>query len=110
MGPLTGKESSTEGGRNFHEWFGFDPGFNNIADKWERGDAITTGTRDGNGKKALFANGTLVGNHEYYVTGVDRKNQTITMRNPWGWGNNEVTISYDDYKKYFTSLSSTRTR
>lgn len=110
MGPLTGKESSTQGGRNWEEWFGFDPGFDSIADKWDNGDALTTGTRGSGDKKPLFANGTLVGNHEYYVTNVDRKNKTITVRNPWGWNNAEVTLTYDEYKKYFTSLSSTKTR
>ena len=49
----------------------------------------------------LFKNGTLVSDHAYYVTAVDSKAQTVTVRNPWGWNNAPVTLSWADFQRAF---------
>ncbi|MEJ7733280.1 MAG: hypothetical protein WKG00_29310, partial [Polyangiaceae bacterium] len=75
---------------------------------WERGDAITTGTGTGSGP--LFTNGTLVQSHEYWVTHVDRQAGTVTVRNPWGWGRGEITMSLQDYRSHFIGMTTNPAR
>jgi hypothetical protein len=44
----------------------------------------------------------LVYSHAYTITAIDDKAQTVTMRNPWGYGSNDhsyVTISFEEYTK-----------
>ena len=109
MSLLTGKDSSMDGGRRYNDWFGWGMSFDTLADKWDKGEALTTGTKD-SGDGPLFKNDTLVKSHEYYVTNVDRTNKTVTVRNPWGWGNGETTMTFDEYKQHFISLTSNPTR
>ncbi len=39
--------------------------------------------------------------HGYYMTGVDPKNRTITVRNPWGWNYSEITLTYEQFAQHF---------
>jgi len=32
------------------------------------------------------------------------------VRNPWGWGRGETTMTFDEYKQHFISLTSNPTR
>ncbi len=78
--------------------------FDDLADAFEDGDAISLGTpKDGRGP--LFDDGTLVGWHAYFVTGVDRENQTITVHNPWGWADGEITLTYEQYAAHYNGYS-----
>jgi hypothetical protein len=47
------------------------------------GKVVTAATA---GENKSLTNKGLVGNHAYSVIGYDRKNDTITLRNPWGSG------------------------
>ncbi|MEJ7730692.1 MAG: C2 family cysteine protease [Polyangiaceae bacterium] len=102
---LTGRDVDQNGGRRLEEWFGWDVEFDEVADAWDRGAAITAGT-SGDKELPLFKDGTLVTKHAYYVTNVDRDNQTVTVRNPWGWGLGETTLSFEDFRNHFTGMSS----
>jgi hypothetical protein len=101
---LTGKDANLDGGRNFQEWFGWGVELDTVANAWERGDGMTVGT-SGNKESPLFKDGTLVNDHVYFVTNVDRDKQTVSVRNPWGWNNAEVTLSFEDFKKHFTGMA-----
>ncbi len=48
--------------------------------------------------------GDLVNNHVYYLTGVDGINQTVTIRNPWGWSETNLTIPYTEFQSSFGSF------
>jgi len=89
--------------------------FEGVADRWDAGDAITASTisddapsdlfqRDGWLTQVIgnaFHEGKLVRNHEYYVTGIDRANQTITVHNPWGGDGGGVTLDWNDFQRAF---------
>lgn len=42
------------------------------------------------------------------VESVDRDKQTVTVRNPWGWGEKPVTLSWDDFKQGFGTVYTTK--
>lgn len=52
----------------------------------------------------LYKNGTLIANHEYYITGVDPKTNEVLIHNPWGY-NPEIRIPYDQFKDAFRQVS-----
>ncbi|MEJ7733359.1 MAG: C2 family cysteine protease [Polyangiaceae bacterium] len=87
---LTGQPSRSSGG---------DMSMEDLANAFDNGDAVTVGTGDPNGP--LFDNGTLVGAHAYFVTNVDRGNNTVTLHNPWGWDRGDITITYQQYVDHF---------
>ncbi|MBN1953459.1 MAG: WXG100 family type VII secretion target [Anaerolineae bacterium] len=53
----------------------------------------------------LYVSGDLAANHEYYVSHVDRELGTITLRNPWGWGWGETTLSFEEFQATFRRVS-----
>jgi WXG100 family type VII secretion target len=53
----------------------------------------------------LYQDETLVANHEYYITGVDRAAQTVTVRNPWGWDRGEVTLPFEEFRGAFRGIT-----
>jgi hypothetical protein len=83
-----------------------------LARMHQNGQAIVFSSLDNGegGKKALYANGSLVTGHGYYVTGVDEANRTVTVRNPWGWQHNEVTIPYNQLDDVFANVATNRAR
>jgi uncharacterized protein YukE len=60
---------------------------------------------DPSDKHPLFVDGTLVEDHEYYLTGVDAQAGTVSLRNPWGWHHGEVTLTYDEFLGAFQRVS-----
>jgi WXG100 family type VII secretion target len=94
---LTGQESSTDDADEHS--------ISELARMNRDGYAITFSTIGDGGKKALYNNGTLVSGHEYYVTGVDERAGTVTLRNPWGWGRGEVTIPYNQLDANFDAVT-----
>jgi uncharacterized protein YukE len=93
-----------------------------FADHFEAGNAITASSLgelaiwgengeiiidipDASDRNPLFQDHTLCENHEYYVTGVDRANGSITVRNPWGWNEGEVTLSFAEFQGAFRRAS-----
>lgn len=53
----------------------------------------------------LFVDGSVVINHEYYVTGVDVAGGTVTLRNPWGWRHGETVLSFNEFRRAFRRVS-----
>jgi len=98
---LTGKPSRTHGGRNYHKWWGLRMGFDELASYVDRGYAMVASSDSGD---ELVRNGTLVGDHSYYITGVDRARRTVTIRNPWGWEYEPITIPWDRFEQAFYRL------
>ncbi|HVC09935.1 MAG TPA: C2 family cysteine protease [Elusimicrobiota bacterium] len=45
----------------------------------------------------LYKNGTLVPTHDYWVESVDKKKGTVTLGNPWGWGDS-ATITMEEFR------------
>ncbi|MEJ7733109.1 MAG: C2 family cysteine protease [Polyangiaceae bacterium] len=87
--------------------------YRSIYDRWERGEAITLLTpdmSDHSKQKALYANGTLLFNHYYYVVGVDRQAGTVTVRNPWGWDKGTTVLKIEDVEKHFEHMATGPTR
>lgn len=77
--------------------------FDDFADSFEDGVAIVLSTPKG-GTTPLFVSDVLVGQHAYFVTGVDRESQTITIHNPWGWDDGEITVTYEEYVESFSTI------
>jgi WXG100 family type VII secretion target len=99
MFALTGRKSSLEDPDEYS--------IGELARMDRNGEAMvfsTLGNGEG-GKKALYADGRLVTGHGYYVTGVDEAAGTVTVRNPWGWQHNEVTIPYDQLDDVFANIA-----
>jgi hypothetical protein len=101
MTALTGKESKTYGNKDLK--------FDTLYDHWKNGDAIAANTISGDAvkKHPLFQADAkpepLAGWHIYYVTNVDPKAQTVTVRNPWGWHTAPITLSWADYQSAFNT-------
>lgn len=93
MEALTGQRSENGG----------DLSMSDMADSFSDGEAISVWTGDAKGP--LFDNGTLVGGHAYFVTNVDRTNNTVTLHNPWGWDRGDITISYQEYVDHFVGYA-----
>jgi len=107
MEEITGKSSST-----------YSPGnltIQQLADMHQKGLGITASSAadyklgpidlpDTVSKDPLYKNGTLVANHEYWVSNVDVKNNKVELRNPWGF-EPPVTLTMDEFKRAFRQLS-----
>ena len=103
-------------GRSATQW---DPGHHSLADvaaALKSGAVMTAGTADDKvlwvfGGSELFDHNQLVTLHEYRVTSVNTAAHppTITLTNPWGRTQQQapyqVTLSQDDFRKYFTEIS-----
>lgn len=108
MEHLTGKKSDT-----------FDPGnmsFEQLQKMVSDGKGITLGSLndlklgpidlpDSHDSNALYKNGTLITNHEYFVTGVDPKTKEVIVHNPWGWDRGDIRIPFDQFQKAFRQVS-----
>lgn len=73
----------------------------------------TAGVAPWNDQGNVDPNKKLASGHEYRISAVDTKNQTVTLKNPWGpEGANgypgTVTLTYDEYKKWVTGTTETR--
>jgi len=107
MEALTGKSSDT-----------YSPGKMNIqqlADLHTQGKGITVSSAadyklgpidlpDTVSRNPLYKNGTLVANHEYWISDVDTKNNTVTLRNPWGYEPG-ITLPFDQFQGAFRQVS-----
>jgi hypothetical protein len=83
-----------------------------LADFHAKGNAIVLDTPEYTTQAALNAGGrfTIVPDHSYYVTNVDKTAGTVTLRNPWGWHEKEVNVSLDEFKGIFTKGAIAPTR
>lgn len=74
-----------------------------LKENLDKGNPITASTKDlGNDKKAIKEaddNGVYE-KHAYVITGVDTKNKTISLHNPWG-SDHVKNIPVDDFKKFY---------
>ena len=52
----------------------------------------------------LYENDTLATRHAYSVSGVNVDEGTISLRNPWGWENPEITIPYSKFQESFSRV------
>lgn len=101
MFTLTGQSSSNTTPKGIL----WDMSFNDFANLVDNNAvAPSTLTDDDAKNKDIFKSGKLVGNHAYWVQSVDRKNQTVTVRNPWGWNNAPVTLTWDEFKNNFRRI------
>jgi Flp pilus assembly pilin Flp len=85
-----------------------DSSFDDLYALYEDGNAIVTNTKRGNevSDNPLFqpdspAGEPLVAWHIYYVVGMDEANQTVTLRNPYGWDRGTVTVTWEQYQESF---------
>ena len=53
----------------------------------------------------LFQSDVLFEHHEYYVSGVDQETGIVSIRNPWGWHQPEIDLSFDDFQSAFRRVS-----
>jgi hypothetical protein len=106
---LTGKPARVSRHKKQHAW---NLTFAELAAAVESGNPVLTASprNDWGWKGPLFDNDTVVREHTYYVSSVDRDKQTVTLRNPWGWTHGETTLSFADYKTHFSALITTDTR
>jgi|GEM_PF-2063822 len=112
MEAITGKKSSS-----------LDVGGATLADLEKRlnaGEAITAGTHDDikflgidlpdGTDKPLYKNGTLVADHEYFISGVDTKAGTVTLRNPWGSGTPDIVLTEAQFRESFQYANTNPTK
>jgi uncharacterized protein YukE len=92
-----------------------------LAGRFDKGQVITVASMPDSGiriggimiwdipdptdQNPLYQDGTLVASHEYYITGVDSSAETVSMRNPWGWEFDEVTLSFTEFQESFRRVS-----
>lgn len=74
--------------------------FNDIRSAFDAGKAITFCTPDNP------PNEDVIGNHCYIMVGYNATTQTITLRNPWGGSNANITLSFAQIQANFTSWQS----
>ena len=72
-----------------------------LAEVRENGGAIVLSSLGDDDATERYENGELVPNHAYYVTDVDPDAGTVTIRNPWGYQYDPITLSYDDFQENF---------
>jgi len=102
MSALTGKDSSEKSAK--------DVTIDELDQALNSGKAVVAGTPENGGKKEMFENKTLYTDHAYMVTGVDKANGTVTLRNPWGTWTPDVKLSIADFNKYFSYVDTNPTR
>ena len=93
MTAITGVESVSSDGISVDD----------IADTLERGDSVVGWTPSSDAVKdnPLFQDSTLYADHAYWVVSADREAGTVTVRNPWGWSYEEITLTEEQYKEAF---------
>lgn len=74
-----------------------------FADHHSKGHLMVVGshqTRD----TAMYKNGTIAPQHAYYVESVDPVNNIVNLRNPWGWNEPVISMTYEEYQKQFAQI------
>ena len=79
-------------------------------DALNSGKGVVANTVDKGQGKVPYDNGTLVADHAYMVTGVDKQGGTVTLHNPWNKDDSGVTLSIADFNKYLSSVDFDPTR
>ncbi len=94
--------------------------FADLADHFEAGHAMTVSSLpdlrlevgpvsldipDFTTRNPLYQGNTLHASHEYYISGIDRAAQTISLRNPWGWHEPEITLTFEQFRQSFQRVS-----
>lgn len=94
--------------------------FSDLADHFEAGHAMTASSLadlrlevgelsldipDFTRSNPLYQGNALHASHEYYVSGIDRAAQTISLRNPWGWQEPEITLTFEQFRQSFRRIS-----
>lgn len=87
----------------------WDMSFSDFAGYFDKNLVVANTRGDGDKGKQVFKDGTLVTNHAYWVEKIDKTNQTVTVRNPWGWNEKPITLTWDQFKQGFDNIS-TNTR
>ncbi len=79
------------------------------AKKLAAGTPMAADTDGQSDKLFLDPAGTVVGRHAYAVVAIDPAMHTVKLRNPWGPASGPniavITVSYDDFRTYFTDVS-----
>lgn len=72
-----------------------------------RGDQVLVDFPDAADRNPLYQNGTIVADHEYFVSGVNRATGTVTVVNPWGLHSTpyEITLSLEQFRAAFRRVS-----
>jgi Flp pilus assembly pilin Flp len=91
---------------NWHSTTGlWDMSFKDFASHVDAGPVAAGTVSKGDGKKIqLFKDSVLYAEHAYWVESVNRDAKTVTVRNPWGWNEKPITLSWDDFKKGFPTV------
>jgi hypothetical protein len=72
-----------------------------LINHWKAGDAVVASSlskEKAAGPRYDGEEPDLVAAHAYYVTDVNEKDRTVTIRNPWGWDRGEVVLSFDEFE------------
>ncbi|MGH2698474.1 MAG: hypothetical protein ACRDJL_04655 [Actinomycetota bacterium] len=70
----------------------------------DAGGAITMSSLDDSDETDYYSDGVLVTGHAYYVSGIDEEAATITIRNPWGYHIDPLTLTLDEYRENFDRI------
>src|SRR5262245_19847340 len=102
MTALTGKDADEKGASGVS--------IDQLNDALNSGKGVVANTVDNGKGKAPYDNNTLVADHAYMVTGVDKQAGTVTLHNPWNADDSGVTLSIADFNKYLGSVDFCPTR
>jgi hypothetical protein len=75
-----------------------------LADIHDAGGAITMSSLDDADETDFYSDGLLVTGHAYYVSDIDEEAGTITIRNPWGYHIDPLTLTLDEYRENFDRI------
>ena len=85
-----------------------DSSFDDLYELYEDDNAIVTNTKTAGEVKdnPLFQADSPIGEpllawHIYYVVGMNEDNQTVTLRDPYGWDRGTVTVTWAQYQDAF---------
>jgi WXG100 family type VII secretion target len=85
-----------------------------LADYHAKGNAIVVHTPNHQTFTSMWAKASgrydMVPNHAYYVTNVDKAAGTVSLRNPWGWHEKEITMPLNEFGGVFIKGAMTPTR
>ncbi|MBX3190900.1 MAG: hypothetical protein KF819_28150 [Labilithrix sp.] len=77
--------------------------FRTFAAYVNHGYAVVAGTPEKSDHE-LFKNDTLATWHAYWVESVDVRRGTVTLRNPWGWQEAPITLTWAEFRQVFGSV------